>query len=157
MQIEFSVYLVGWLRILQREKSRLAVREIELLRIKQRLVCAVRSHWPLQTFVSFKPFVGHSGEQGCQRSNLGVDLGWMLEIPISSKTIGDLLYDSPIGAGALQWFEHLIKPLDTSLGAGEGTFLFQAEAGGQNHVRKAGGVPEGNILDQEEHALGGTC
>src|SRR6266700_2528179 len=154
MQIEFSVYLVGWLRILQREKSRLAVREIELLRIKQRLVSAVRSHWPLQTFVSFKPFVGHSGEQWCQRSNLGVDLGRMLEFPISAETIGDLLYDSPIGPAPLQRLEHFVKSLDAPLGAGERAFLFEAWAGGQNDVRETAGVAKENILNDEEIEFG---
>src|SRR2546422_1748726 len=47
--------------------------------------------------VSLKPFIGHPGEQRCQRSNLLINLGRVLEIPIGPETIGYFLYDSPIG------------------------------------------------------------
>src|SRR5207244_12891181 len=104
-------------------------------------------------FVEFTAVVGHSGEKGSQRSNLGINLGRMLEIPVGAQTIGDLLYDSPIGPAAFQWFEHLIKPLDAPLGAGERAFLFEAWAGGQNNIRKPAGVAKENVLDDEEIEL----
>ncbi len=78
----------------------------------------------------------------------------MFEIPISAETIGDLLYDSPIRPAAFERLEHLIKPLDAALGAGERAFLFEAWAGGQNNIRKPAGVAEENVLDDKEIELG---
>src|SRR5207249_12216242 len=104
----------------------------------------------------FKAFVGHSGEHGRQRSNLRVNLGRMLEIPIRAETIGDLLDDSPIGPAALQRFEHFIKSLDAALGARERAFLLEAWAGGENNIRKPARVAEENVLDDKEIELGQT-
>src|SRR5882762_1961842 len=78
----------------------------------------------------------------------------MFEIPIGAETIGNFLYDSPIGPAALQGFEHFIKPLDAPLRAGERAFLLQAWAGGQDDIRKPAGVAKENVLDYEEIELG---
>ena len=47
MQIEFRVLLIGWLRPRERKERCFAVREHELLCIKQGLVSAIFSHGPL--------------------------------------------------------------------------------------------------------------
>src|SRR5207245_10076246 len=93
------------------------------------------------------------GEEGCKLSNFGVDLGRMCEIPLGAGTIGDFLYDSPIGPAALQRFEHFIEPLDAPLRAGERAFLLQARAGGQDDIRKPAGVAKENVLNHEEIEL----
>src|SRR5437764_666113 len=81
----------------------------------------------------------------------------MLEIPMGTETIGELLYDSPIGPAALERFEHFIKSLDAPFGAGERAFLLEAWTGGENNIRKPAGIAKENVLNDEEIELGKTC
>src|SRR5436190_24081088 len=81
----------------------------------------------------------------------------MFEIPIGAETIGDFLYNSPIGPAALQRFEHFIEPLDAPLRAGERAFLLQIRAGGKDDICKPAGVAEENVLNHEEIELGQTA
>ena len=78
----------------------------------------------------------------------------MRVIPIRAQAIGDVLDDLPVGPASLQRLEHLIKPLDAPLRAGERAFLFEARAGGQHHVGKLARVAEENVLHHKKIELG---
>jgi len=78
----------------------------------------------------------------------------MLVVSSCPETIANVLHDLPVGAASLQWLEHLIKPLDSSLGARERAFFFQAGAGWQYHVGIPAGVAEEDFLHHEEIEFG---
>src|ERR1700738_5673290 len=128
MQIEFSVGLVSRVCVRKREQPGFAIREGKLLCKKQRLICSIRRNRPLERLESFEPLICNAGEQRCQRSDLAINFGGMLILPIRSETIGNVLDDSPVWPAAFQGFEHFIEPLDSPFRACKGAFFFKAWA-----------------------------
>src|SRR5208337_1678502 len=86
-------------------------------------------------------------------SNLLVNLRRMLVLPAGAQAIGDVLDDDPIGAAFSERFKNLVQTLNAPLGAGEGSFLFQTRTGGKNHVGKAAGLAEEDLLHHKEVEL----
>src|SRR5439155_18514396 len=152
-QIELGVGPQGWLRPGDREQPCLAVREVEPLRVEQRLVGAVGSDRPLQRTVSLQPLVAHPGEQRGERRDFAHDLARMLVMPPRAETVRDLLDDLPVRSAALERLEDPVEPLDPPLGAGERPLLFEARRGGQDDVGVAAGLAEEDVLDDEEVEL----
>src|SRR5712692_484394 len=134
MQIEFGVGLVGRFCRREREQPGFAIREGKLLRIEQRLIRSVCCNRPLEGTKSLEPLVGHACEQGCQRSDLAIDFGWMLVVPVCSEAIGKVLDDSPVWPAAFQRFEYLVEPLDSPFCARERTLFFKTWTRSEEHT-----------------------
>src|ERR1700722_14071084 len=78
----------------------------------------------------------------------------MLVIPICAYMIGHVLDDAPIGPALPQRFQHLVKPLNSPLGAGKRTFFFEAWASREYHVSEFAGLAEEDVLRNEKLELG---
>src|SRR5579863_8168555 len=74
----------------------------------------------------------------------------MLIFPTGAQAVGDLLNDLPVGTAFPERLEGPVESLNASLRAGEGPFLFQTWTGRQNHIRKAAGLGEEDLLHHKE-------
>jgi hypothetical protein len=135
------------------KQSRFAIGKRELLRIQQRLIGAVGGHGPLQGFISFQSLVGHASEEGRQGSDLLVNLGRMPVIPSCAQALSDILNDLPVGPATFERLEHLVEPLDAPLCARKGAFLFEARAGGKDHIGKLARLAEEDVLGHKKFQL----
>src|ERR1017187_2520263 len=77
----------------------------------------------------------------------------MFVLPARAQPIGDVLDDDPVRTAISERLKNLIETLDAPLSAGEGSFFFQTRAGRENHVRKAAGVAEEDLLHNKEVEL----
>src|ERR1700720_598593 len=123
---------------------------MEPSRIQERLIDPVRSDGPLQALVSLQPFVTDTREQWGHRGDLIHDFRRALIIPASAEPICDVLDDDPVRPASFERLEDLIDSLNAALGAGERALLFEARAGGQNHIGKPASLAEKDILHYEE-------
>jgi hypothetical protein len=121
--------------------------------IKEWLVGSVRGHGPLQALIAFQPFVTDTREQRSHRRDLIHDFRRVPIFPAGTEPVCDVLDDDPVRPAPFDRIEHLIEPLDAALGTGERTFLFEARAGGQNHIGKTAGLAEKHILHHEKIEL----
>src|SRR5262249_21235677 len=132
----------------------LAIREIELLRIVQRLVSSIRGDWPLQRLVSFEPLIAHACKHWSEGSNFTINLRRVLIIPLCTEPVCNVSDDLPIRPAFSQWLEHLIEPLNSSLSVRKRTFFFQTGAARQDYIGKTASDAEKDVLHDEEVELG---
>src|SRR3981189_1972943 len=74
-------------------------------------------------------------------------------VPARSELVPNILDELPIRLTTLEWFQHLIEPLDASLGTGERPFFFQARCSGQHNVGVSARVAEKDVLYDKEVEL----
>src|SRR5215831_6847685 len=101
MEIEFGIRTLRRLAPFEWEQARFAIGEMETLGIEQRLIAAVRVHWPLQSLVAFQPLVVHASEHRGHRGDFIHDLRWMPVAPAGSQPVRYILNDDPVGTAAL--------------------------------------------------------
>src|SRR5579864_3875818 len=78
----------------------------------------------------------------------------MAVLPACTEAIGDVLDDAPVRPAAFERLEHLVKALDSPLGAGERAFFFEARARRQYDVGILAARAEEDVLRHEELELG---
>ena len=83
------------------------------------------------------------------QEQLGVDIAWMLIIPVESETTGDFLNDPPVGAGVAGGLERLAAELHAAVGVGEGAVFFGKRGRGQHHVGVERGLGQEQVLHDE--------
>src|SRR3981189_2996137 len=74
-------------------------------------------------------------------------------VPARSELVPNILDELPIRLTTLEWFQHLIEPLDASLGTGECPFFFQARCSRQHTIGVSARVPEKDVLYDKEVEL----
>src|SRR5258705_193734 len=78
----------------------------------------------------------------------------MLVVPISSEMVCNVTDDLPIRPAPCEWFNHFIKSLNSSFGAGERAFLFQTWPRREDDIGVLAGLAEKDFLHDEELELG---
>ena len=154
VQIILLIWLICRFRPDQWIKPGFPIREIEPLRIKQRLIASIRCHRPLQGLVAFKTLISYARHQWSQWRYLLIYLGRMLVIPFRPQAIGNLLNDSPVRSAVSERLKHLVKPLNAPLGTRESAFLLQARTRRQNNISKSAGLRKEDLLHHKKVQLG---